>query len=259
MNIDITNQRVIVTAGAQGIGKAIAKAFLDSGAQVHICDISAERLAACQSDLPAVQTHVTDVSKPKQVATFMKAAIEAMGGIDVLVNNAGISGPAGAVEEIDIDGWQQTMAVNINGQFYCTQHVIPHMKAQRSGSIINISTTAGLYGYPNRSPYCASKWAVIGFTKTLAMELGAFNVRANCICPGSINNARMDHVIRIESDATGRSEDEIREKYYDQVSMRTFIEPEEIANMAVFLSSPLAPNVSGQVISVDGNTETMRT
>ncbi len=259
MNIDVENQRVIVTAGAQGIGKAIAKAFLESGAQVHVCDISAERLAVCKDTLPQLETHVADVSDPEQVAAFMTDAIDAMGGVDVLVNNAGIAGPGGPVETIDIAGWQQTLAVNLNGQFYCSQHVIPHMKAQNSGSIVNISTTAGLHGYPNRSPYCASKWAVIGLTKTLAMELGAFNVRANCICPGSINNARMDHVVQLDAAATGRTEAEVREKYYDQVSMRTFIEPEEIANMAVFLSSPLAPHISGQVISVDGNTETMRT
>lgn len=258
MYLDLSSLRVIITAGGQGIGRATAEAFLTSGAQVHICDIDAERLATCQAELPGLGTSIADVSNIDQVDSFIAKALDQMGGVDILVNNAGISGPAAPVEEIDPAGWEQTMAVNINGQFYCTRRVIPHLKAQRSGAIINISTTAGLYGYPNRSPYCASKWAVIGFTKTLAMELGAYNVRANVICPGSINNTRMDHVINIESEATGRSKEEIRENYYKQVSMRTFIDPEEIASTILFLSSPQAAKISGQVISVDGHTETMR-
>lgn len=258
MNIDVSNLRVIVTAGGQGIGRAIAAAFLAGGAKVHICDIDADRLAACKAKWPQLGTSVADVSCVEQVDAFIDAAVAHMGGVDVLINNAGISGPGGLVETIDPEGWRQTMEVNINGQFFCSRRVVPYLKAQRSGSIINISTTAGLYGYPNRSPYCASKWAVIGFTKTLAMELGEFGVRANVICPGSINTARMDHVISLDAAATGRSEDEIRAGYYRQVSMRTFIEPEEIANMALFLCSPLAANISGQIISVDGHTETMR-
>ncbi len=258
MNADAQPQRVIITAGAQGLGRAMMEAFLAQGAHVHICDINPQTLADCKKAHPSITAHLADVSDPEQVAGFMKAAIAELGGIDVLINNAGIAGPTAPVEEMPIEGWQQTLNVNISGQFYCCQHVIPLMKAQRSGSIINISTTAALSGYPNRAPYCASKWAIIGLTKTLAMELGEHNIRANCICPGSINNPRMTQVIRNDARATNRSEEEVRQNYYKQVSMQTFIDPEEIANMAVFLSSPLAPHVSGQVISVDGHTETLR-
>ncbi len=259
MKIDVDGLRVIVTAGGQGIGRAVAEAFLADGAQVHICDIDPNRLAACRSDMPAIGTSVCDVAQPEQVDAFIDAAVAQMGGVDVLVNNAGISGPAGAVETIEPADWRRTMAVNINGQFFCARRVIPHLKAQRSGSIVNIATTAALFGYPNRSPYASSKWAVIGFTKTLAMELGEFGIRANAICPGSINNPRMDHVIAIESAATNRPQAEIRRSYERQVSMQTFINPEEIANMVLFICSPLGAKISGQVLSVDGHTETLRT
>ncbi|MEM7031212.1 MAG: SDR family oxidoreductase [Chloroflexota bacterium] len=258
MNIDVSDLRVIITAGAQGIGRAIAEAFLTNGAQVHICDIDPNRLRTCQEALPDIGIHVADVSDPDQVDAFIAHAIQEMGGVDVLVNNAGISGPAGAVETLEAQAWVKTMDVNINGQFYCTRRVIPHMKAQRAGSIVNISSTAGLSGYPLRSPYAASKWAVIGFAKTLAMELGQYGIRANAICPGSMNNPRMDHVIAIESEASGRSEADIRKQYTNQVSMQTFIDPEEIANMVLFICSPLGIHISGQALCVDGHTETLR-
>lgn len=259
MQIDVNGLRVVITAGAQGIGRAIAEAFIAGGASVFICDINAERLAHCQRDLPTIGTIVADVSDPAQVNAFIDTALEHMGGIDVLVNNAGISGPAGAVETLSVEGWQRTLAVNLHGQFYCTRRVVPLLKAQCSGSIVNISSTAGLYGYPNRTPYAASKWAVIGFTKSLAMELGDYGIRVNAICPGSINNPRMDHVIAIEAEATGRSEADIRANYTSQVSMQTFIDPEEIANLVLFICSPLGAKISGQALSVDGNTETLRT
>lgn len=263
MRIDVAGLRVVITAGGQGIGKAIAEAFLGNGAQVHICDIDAERLANYQRERPALGVSTADVSDPTQVDTFIDDAVAHMGGIDILVNNAGISGPAGPVETISPADWQQTLNVNISGQFYCVRRVVPLLKENMSqpggsGSIVNISTTAGLHGYPLRSPYAASKWAVIGFMKTLAMELGEFGIRVNAICPGSMNNPRMDHVIAIEAAARGIAEDEIREGYLKQTSLQTFIEPEEIASMVLFICSPLGAKISGQALSVDGHTETLR-
>ncbi|MEM7538415.1 MAG: SDR family oxidoreductase [Chloroflexota bacterium] len=258
MKINIEHQRVLITAGARGIGRATAEAFLTNGAHVHICDINADALAECQATLPAITTTVADVSNPDQVDRFIAEGIAQMGGVDVLVNNAGISGPAGPLEDVEVDAWQQTLDVNINSQFYTCRRVIPHLKAQRSGSIVNISSTAGLFGYPMRSPYAVSKWAVVGLTKTLAMELGEYNIRVNAICPGSINNPRMEHVFAIESEATGRPVDQIRTGYQKAVSLQTFIEPEEIANMVLFICSPLGVKISGQALSVDGHTETIR-
>jgi len=163
------------------------------------------------------------------------------------------------VEELEPGGWQQTLDVNLNSQFYFARRVIPLMKAQRSGAIVNISSTAGLYGYPWRSPYVASKWAIIGLTKSWAMELGEYGIRVNAICPGSLNNPRMDHVIAIEAVARGISENEVRQGYEKQVSLQTFIDPDEIANMVLFICSPLGQKISGQALSIDGHTETLRT
>lgn len=258
MNINVENLRVVVTAGGQGIGRSIAETFLANGACVHICDIDAARLTDCLTSNPNMGGTVADVANPNEVKTFIANAVAQMGGIDILINNAGIAGPAGPVETLDWDGWKRTLDVNLGGQFLCAKAVIPYLKAQRSGAIINIATTAALYGFPNRAAYASSKWAVVGLMKTLAMELGEFNIRANVICPGSVNNERMEHVIQLEMDASNRAEDEVREQFYKQVSMHTFIDPDEIASMSLFLASPLARHVSGQVLSIDGNTETMR-
>lgn len=258
MTLDGSGLRVLVTAAGQGIGFAIAKAFVDAGAKVHICDVNQEALEKSARDL-GVSSSLTDISKPDEVTKLFEDVKNNLAGLDVLVNNAGISGPTAKVEDVLPEDWDKTMAVNINGHFYCTRMAVPLLKQSSIASIVNISSTAGLYGYPLRSPYAASKWAVIGFTKTLAMELGEFGIRVNAICPGSINNPRMDGVIEREAAAKGVSATSIRQAYLNQVSMKTFIEPEEIAAMALFLCSEAGKKISGQAISVDGNAETLRT
>lgn len=259
MELSVEGLRVVVTAGGQGIGYAIAMAFLENGARVHICDVSAERLAACRGASPELGTTVADVSEPGQVDELFEAVVNNFQGLDVLVNNAGISGPVLPVDEISPAAWRQTMAVNIDGQFYCTRRAVPFLKKAGGGSIVNISSTAGLFGYPLRAPYAASKWAVIGFTKTLAMELGEFNIRVNAICPGSISGPRMEQVIAAEAITRGVAPEIVRQNYTKQVSLNTFIEAEEIAHMVLFICSPLANKISGQALCVDGHTETMRT
>jgi NAD(P)-dependent dehydrogenase (short-subunit alcohol dehydrogenase family) len=172
MSVDVTGLRVIVTAGAGGIGRAIAATFHQNGAKVHICDIAADALAATAKELPGVGTTVADVSDPSQVDQVFDEAVAWMGGLDVLVNNAGIAGPTGPVETLDVAAWDRTIAVNISSQFYCARRAVPLLKAAGGGLIANLASVAGLFGYPLRTPYAASKWAVVGFTKTLAMELG---------------------------------------------------------------------------------------
>ncbi len=258
MNSKHQNQRVLITAAASGIGRAIAEAFLAEGAKVHICDISSEHLAECKADLPDIEVTKADISDSEQVDHLFRDVISNMGGLDVLVNNAGISGPTASVDEISIKEWDKTLAVNISGHFYCTRKAVPLIKASGGGSIINISSTAGLMGYPLRSPYATSKWAVIGFTKTLAMELGEFKIRVNAICPGSVAGPRMDRVIAAEAKIQGLSEERIRDGYLRQASLRTFIQASDIANLALFLSSPGGDKISGQALSVDGNVETSR-
>ena len=250
--------RVMITAAATGIGRAIAEAFLENGASVHICDIDEQALAACRAALPEIGTTVADVSDPDQVDRFFEEAITHLGGLDVLVNNAGIAGQTAPVEEISPQVWDRTMAVNINAQFYCARRAVPLLKAAGCGSIINMSSAAGLFGYPLRSPYATSKWAVIGFTKTLAMELGQFAIRVNAICPGAVEGARIDRVIAAKAQAQNVPFEAMRERYLKQNSMHTFITRDEIASLVLFLCSEAARKISGQALSVDGNIETLR-
>ncbi len=251
--------RVIVTAAAAGIGKAIAEAFADAGARVHVCDVDLAGLDALIQARPGIGTSVADVSSPEQVAGLFEEALESLGGLDALVNNAGIAGPTAPVEDVSPEEWRRTMAVNIDGQFHCIRHAVPHLKAAGGGAIVNIASTAGVLGYPLRAPYAASKWAVVGLTKTLAMELGADNIRVNAICPGPVTGERMDRVAAAEARTKGVTEEEVRAGYVSQVSMRRFIEAREIAETVLFLSGPTGRSISGQTLGVDGHTETLRT
>ncbi len=246
--------KVIVTAGASGIGAAIAEKFLSQGALVHIADIDAKAVHAL-TEREGLSSSVTDVSDEGSIATMFDTALSNMGGLTTLVNCAGIAGPTAAIENIDLEDWQKCLAVNLDSSFLCTKHVVPFLKEARAGSIINISSTAGLMGYPLRSPYASAKWALIGLTKTLAMELGPFGIRANVICPGSVEGPRMDAVIAAEARQKGVDAQVIRDRYTASASLRTFISTGDIANMAAFLASPEAERVSGQSITVDGHTE----
>ena len=207
--------KVLITAAASGIGRATAEVFLAAGHRVHICDLSDVHLAAYLADHPKLSGTQADVSSLDQVDQVFEDVDHYLGGLDVLINNAGVAGPTGRIEAIDPQAWLQTFDVNIHGQFFMARKAIPYLKQSSFGSIINISTTAGLMGYPLRSPYCASKWAVIGFTKTLAMELGEFGIRANTICPGTVDGPRMDGEIAREAIAKGISEDQVRSDYRD--------------------------------------------
>lgn len=259
MQLSCEGLRILITAGAAGIGRVIAETLLSNGAQVHVCDISTERLAECQAALPGLSASLADVSNPTQVDRLFYEATAHLGGLDVLINNAGIAGPTAPVEQITPEEWNQTMAVNINGQFYCTRRAVPLLREAGSGLIVNLSSAAGLFGFPNRTPYAASKWAVIGFTKSLAMELGQYNIRVNAICPGIVEGERQDRVIAAKAKAEGRTVEEVRSQIVRQNSLRTFVSQQDIANLVLFLCSPAGSKISGQALSVDGHTETLRT
>ena len=258
MEISVKDQRVLITAAASGIGCAVASAFVENGAKVYICDISDELLTSCSSSLPGVGMTVADVSDPLQVDRLFEEAVSYLGGLDVLMNNAGIAGPTAAVEDVSPEQWDHTMAVNVNGQFYCARQAVPLLKAAGGGSIINMSSSAGLLGYPMRSPYAASKWAVIGLTKTMAMELGEFGIRVNAVCPNAVEGPRMDAVITAEAKAKGISEKEVYDGLVKGTSMRTFVTTDDVAGMILFLCSKAGSRISGQALSVDGFTETLR-
>ena len=250
--------RVLVTAAAVGIGRAIAEAFIASGATVHICDMAQALLDDCKSANPMLGVTRADVSDPEQVDRLFHEVETHLGGLDILVNNVGVSGPTAAVEDVSVADWQATLAVNLNSHFYCVRKAVPLLKAAKGGSIVSIASTAGLMGYPMRAPYAASKWALIGFTKTLAMELGEFKIRVNAVCPGSVEGPRMDRVIAAEAKARNIAADTVREGYQRQASLRTFVRARDIANMVLFLCSEAGERISGQALSVDGNIETAR-
>ncbi|MFO1032998.1 MAG: SDR family oxidoreductase [Hyphomicrobiales bacterium] len=245
----------MITAAAAGIGRVMAKAFHAAGAHVHVCDVNEQALEAFREEFPDIGATHVDVTKEAEIEAWFDDALDDLGGLDVMVNNAGIKGPTAPVDDIDFDEWRQCLAVGIDSYFLCARRAAPILKAQGSGTIINLSSTAGLFGFGNRTPYAASKWAVIGFTKSLAIELGPYNVTCNAICPGTVRGDRINRVIQGEADLRGASFEEVAAQMVGGQSIARLVEPEEIADMALFLASPAAKMVNGQAIAVDGHTE----
>ena len=258
MEIEVRGRRVIVTAAGAGIGRAIAETFAENGATVHVCDINELALADLHAKRPEIGFSVADVGDPKQVDRMMEQAIGRLGGIDVLVNNAGIAGPTAYVEDVTPEDWRRTLAVCLDAMFYTVKRAVPLMKKQRSGAIINISSTSGRLAFPLRSPYATAKTAVNGFTHTLAAELGPFNIRVNAIQPGWVEGERADRVMREKAAALGISAASMKEKAMQFIAMKTQINPREIAEMALYLASEAGRHISGQMIAVCGNLELER-
>ncbi|MEA3193287.1 MAG: hypothetical protein QOD26_1620 [Betaproteobacteria bacterium] len=236
--------RVLVTAGGAGIGRAIAQTFRDHGARVHTSDIDAKTK-------PDTLADVADVA---QVEKLFQAVEKNLGGLDVLINNAGIAGPTGKVEDLKPEDWDRCIAVDLNGMFYCTRKAMPLIKAAGGGSIINLSSAAGLHGFPQRSPYCAAKWGVVGFTKSLSVEAGPDNVRVNCICPGIVEGERIERVVEAKAKMLGVSREAFLEKFLETTSMRSTVSAQEIADMALYLASTAGRHITGQALAVDAGT-----
>ena len=245
-------QRVLITAGASGIGRAVAEAFAAKGAQVWVADIDEAALGTCPEDWGR---DALDVADESSVSDLVRRLAARWGGLDVLCANAGIAGPTATVENVDLADWRRCLAVNLDGAFLFAKHAVPLMKAQRSGSIILTSSTSGLYGNTGRTPYCAAKWGINGLMKVLAMELGPFGIRVNSICPGAVEGPRMEAVLAREAALKGTTRDAIYRGYASGTSMRSFIEARDVAALALFLASDGARFVSGQMIAVDGHTE----
>ena len=257
MDLNIRNLRVLVTAGASGIGLATARAFASEGARVHVCDVDAAALGTLAASDPALTHSVCDVADPVAIARLFDTVSSTLGGLDALVNNAGVAGPTAACEDVALHDWQRTLAVNLTGQFLCAQRAIPLLKVSRNASIANLSSAAGRGGVPNRTPYAASKWGVIGFTKSLAIELGPHGVRVNAICPGSVAGARIDAVFANRAALRGVSVDFVREEAIAMTSLRRLVTAEDIANSIVFLASPQGANISGHALPVDADTQAL--
>jgi NAD(P)-dependent dehydrogenase (short-subunit alcohol dehydrogenase family) len=247
-------QRVAITAAGGGIGLSIAKAFAAQGADVHVCDIDATAIDAAGAQ--GLRASQVDVSDSAAVDGWIDDVLAIGGGLDVLVNNAGTSGPTALIEDVELADWDRCLAIGVTSHYRTCARVAPAMKASRNGSIINISSTAGTYGIGMRAPYVAAKWAVIGLTKTLAIELGGDGIRVNAICPGSVDGDRMRGVIEREAAARRASPDEVQREYLQGQSIARFVQPGEIADLCLFLASDAARMISGQAIAVDGHTET---
>ncbi len=250
MQISLKDKRVFITAGAAGIGRATVIAMHNIGAQVITCDVDKNMLATLPD---GVSTYVCDVSNSDELDAIFDEILP--DGLDLLINNAGVSGPTKLVEDITNEEWRACMAVNIDAQFYCVRRVVPVFKKQQHGAIINLISGAGIQGYPTRSPYVAAKWAVNGFTQTLAMELGPDNIRVNGIVPGCVSGDRMERVIKAHAKLENMDEEAVRRLYAIGTSMQCYVDPKEIADMICFLCSDYGKHVSGQTIGVDGNTE----
>jgi NAD(P)-dependent dehydrogenase (short-subunit alcohol dehydrogenase family) len=257
MDLDLRNHRVLVTAGAAGIGLATAKAFLREGARVHVCDVDPDALARVPRELPGASASVCDVADPAAVDRLFGDATAALGGLDTLVNNAGIAGPTAPCESVTLDDWKRTLDVNLTGAFLCTQRAIPLLKASANPSIANLSSAAGRFGFPLRTPYAASKWGIVGFTKSLSIELGPFGIRVNAIQPGSVAGARIDRVIDAKAKQAGVPFETMREQFLAKTSLKRFVEADDIANAIVFLASSLGRNISGHALPVDGDAQSL--
>jgi NAD(P)-dependent dehydrogenase (short-subunit alcohol dehydrogenase family) len=255
MDTGLQGKRVLVTAGAQGIGLAITEAFVAAGAQVHICDVNDGFLASAKEKFPAVSQSRCDVSREDQVDAMFADLAARWGGLDVLVNNAGIAGPTAKVEDTDLSEWSQTIAVNLTGPFLCTRRAVPLLKAAGGGSIVNLSSAAGRLGFPLRTPYSASKFGVIGLTETWAMELGPDRIRVNAILPGIVAGERQERVIAAKAASYGMDHEEMRQRLLAKVSLRSMVTAQDIANQIIFICSPAGASISGQSLSVCGNVE----
>jgi NAD(P)-dependent dehydrogenase (short-subunit alcohol dehydrogenase family) len=252
----LSSQRVMITAAATGIGRAIAKAFADEGARVYICDVNESALEKFREDFPEITASLVNLRNESEVDAWFDAALDDMEGLDVMVNNAGIKGPTAPVDDIELADWKECLEVCLDAQFLCARRAAPVMKAQKSGLIINMSSNAGQFGFGNRTPYAAAKWGVIGLTKSLAIELGPYNVRCNAICPGAVKGERINKVIEGEANLRGVGSQVVAAELVSQQSLTRFTEPDEIANLCLFLASPQAFMINGQDIAIDGHVET---
>lgn len=253
----LSGQRVVVTAGANGIGLAIARTLHEQGARVAICDVDTTALEQASAELGGCLASQTDVSDEAAVEAFFQDVKNELGGLDALINNAGIAGPTGSVEDISIASWRQCIDICLTGQFICAHNAVPLLKQAGGGSIVSMSSVAGKHGYAYRTPYSSAKFGVIGLTQSLAKELGPDNIRVNAILPGIVSGARMEGVIRDRANATGVSYEEMEQDYLAKISLRRMVTMEDVATMTAFLLSDAGANLSGQSLAVDGNVETL--
>ncbi|MDO8981449.1 MAG: SDR family oxidoreductase [Afipia sp.] len=255
MNLDIKGLRVLVTAGANGIGLAIARAFAGEGAKVHVCDVDIEALKALKAGDPTLTQTVCDVSDRTAVKSLFAEATTALGGLDVLVNNAGVAGPTAKVDEMNPEDWDRCLQICLTGQFNCARLAVPFLRKSKNASIVNISSAAGRLGFAMRTPYAAAKWGVIGFSKSLSIELGPDNIRVNAILPGLVAGDRQRRVLEAKAQQRGVSFAAMEKTAFSYTSIKDYVTSQQIADQIVFMCSPKGRTISGQAISICGDTQ----
>ena len=254
MDLALKDLRVMVSAGAAGIGLTIGRAFVREGARVSVCDVDAAALAALSKSDPSLHAALCDVSRRDEVARWFDEAQAHLGGLDCLVNNAGIAGPTGKIDVIDPDAWDRCIAIDLTGQFNCVRMAVPFLRASPNASILNVSSLAGRLGFALRTPYAAAKWGVIGLMRSLAVELGPDNIRVNALLPGIVEGERQRRVLNAKAQALGQSFSDVERSAFSGTSIKQYVTAEQLADYAVFLASERAATVSGQALSVCGDT-----
>jgi len=252
LTVDLSGLRVAISAGAGGIGRVMADSFTACGASVFVSDVDTAALASCP--YPSIRA---DAGVVADMENFVDTAVGRLGGLDVLVNNAGIAGPTARVEDVKPDELDATLRIDLAAMFHAARRAIPALRAAGGGSIVNLSSAAGRFGFPLRSPYAAAKWGVVGFTKSLAIELGPDGIRCNAILPGLVDGPRIRAVIKAKAVAAGISENEQTERAVTTTSLRCFVTQQDIANMALYLCSPFGATISGQAMNVDGDMQVL--
>ena len=254
MDLGIDGLRVMLTAGASGIGLEIARAFIREGARVHVCDVDKAALGNLAASDPTITSTVCDVSNRDQVALFFEQGVANLGGLDCLVNNAGIAGPTGKVEEIDPAEWDRCISIDLTGQFNCVRLAVPHLRKSKNASIMNVSSLAGRLGFALRTPYASAKWGVVGLTKSLSIELGGEGIRVNALLPGVVSGERQVRVLAAKAEARGISFEDMEKLALSFTSLEEYVTPQQLADLVAFVASPRGRTISGQALSVCGDT-----
>lgn len=253
MDLNLSGAKVIITAGAAGIGRQIAAAFLAEGAKVEVCDIDSDAIASVTSEFPDIKATLCDVVDRDAIGTFINAAVARLGGLDILINNAGVAGPTATIEDMHPEDWDRCISVCLTGQFNCTRIAVPYLRESTNASIVNLSSVAGHMGFALRTPYAAAKWGVIGLTKSLSIELGGDGIRVNAILPGIVAGDRQKRVMESKAQQKGMSFSEIETQAFSYASLKEYVTAEQLADQILFITSPRGRTISGQVLSVCGD------